>query len=277
MGQLCVNCIRIEGSQPVGPCLFRRQDAFTFLEIIFVIALIAVIYTFAAPQIGLRTGTEVTVKMGALAADIRNAYDLAVLSRKPYRLVFHLASGDYHLQTTDRDDFRLGDVKSDHDLSQEDERLLLEVFDEEFKDYEELAGEEVKDYETDDVIPAVSAVLKGKDKLRPVEWQDVATKKWKGKSLGPVLLIRDFQAEHHGNKQTLEELEEEGRAMLYFFPSGYVEKAVIHVAFRDEGIQIDEDQIPFTVTTNPREGTAEVESGYKEYEVHGDYKFANSE
>ena len=107
-----------------------------------------------------------------------------------------------------------------------------------------------------------------------MQWYPVASRQWKNKTIGPYLMVMDMWAEHHAEKQTYEALEEEARGYLYFFPQGYVEKAVIHLALRD-GDRIDTSEPPYTLTTNPYLGTADVESGYKEYDVHGDYKNEN--
>ena len=256
------------------PIKRNLQGAFTFLELIFVIAIVALIYTFAAPNLSVFTGAEQSVKLGALAADIRNAYDLSVLSRRPYRMVIDFVSGRYQLQTTEARDFKLGDEKMARDPTFEEEKVRQETFDEEFEAYEEIAGDEVQDIDNDRTIQPVSPVLQAKEKLRPVQWYPVASRQWKNKTIGPYLMVMDMWAEHHAEKQTYEALEEEARGYLYFFPQGYVEKAVIHLALRD-GDRIDTSEPPYTLTTNPYLGTADVESGYKEYDVHGDYKNEN--
>ena len=87
------------------------------MELIFVIAIVALVYTFAAPNLANFTGAETSVKLGALTADIRNAYDLSVLSRRPYRMVIDFVSGNYQLQTTERTDLSLASYHFVLDLS----------------------------------------------------------------------------------------------------------------------------------------------------------------
>jgi hypothetical protein len=80
-------------------------------------------------------------------------------------------------------------------------------------------------------------------------------------------MIKDMQSEHHGHKLDLSELGQDAHAMLYFFPRGYVERAVIHVAYKKSDMVPDESQEMYTITTNPFEGTAEVQPGYRDVDV----------
>jgi hypothetical protein len=109
-------------------------------------------------------------------------------------------------------------------------------------------------------------VITAKDQLRPPKWTRVDNMEWGGRTLGPNFIFKSFQAEHHATKQTFESLGEQARAMLYFFPSGYVEQCVMHIAFRKGAYEIDPDQEPYTVIINSAEGTASVTSGETDYE-----------
>lgn len=253
-----------EMTEGLGP---RSENGFSLLEVIIVISLMALVYTVALPNLNMRTGVETATKMGQLATDIRSAFDMAVLKRKNYRIVFNLVSSEYWLETTESERFYLGNEKLDRDLTKDEEKDLIENFDEDFEEYVELAGQEVEDSENERTVPPVSPVVSAKDKLKPVEWKPVENQEWGVRSLGPYLIIQDFMAEHHGQKQTAEELGESARAILYFFPSGYVEKAVIHIAVRKGDNQIDETELPFTLTTNSYTGTADVVSGYEEVDI----------
>jgi type II secretory pathway pseudopilin PulG len=242
----------------------HREAGFSLLEIIIVISLIVVVYSVALPNLRIQSGSEAAMKLAGLASDIRGAYDMAVLHRKPYRLVFMMMSGEYWLETTDATNFYLGSEQLDRDLTEEEENQAIEFFDEDFEPYVELAGREVEDPDSERVIRPTSPLLMAKERLRPVKWTPVQNSEWSRRSLGPYFLIQDFQAEHHKSRQTFEELGEQARAILYFLPNGYVEKAVIHIAVRKGDADIDETEQPYTVTTNPFIGTANAVSGYEE-------------
>jgi prepilin-type N-terminal cleavage/methylation domain-containing protein len=246
------------------------KDGFSLIEVIIVVALIAFVYSVAIPQLGQVTGSEVASKINQLASDVRNAYDLSVLTKKTYRLTFNLATGDYRLEESDREDIYLGNEKLDRDPTETEEKDAVVAFDMKFKDYEDLAGQVVVDQENDKEIPPTSPVIEAKGKLKPATWTPVENMEWAARTLGPNLMIKDMQSEHHGHKQDFTELGREARGMIYFFPNGYVQRAVIHIAYAKDEMTPDDSKEPYTITTNPYEGTAETANGYVEIDVHRD-------
>jgi prepilin-type N-terminal cleavage/methylation domain-containing protein len=243
---------------------------FSLIEVIVVVAIIAFVYTVAMPQFNARTGTEMTQKLNQLSSDVRSAYDLSVLTGKTYRFVFQFNSGDYWLEEPDRPDVYLGAEKLDRDPTEAEEKDEQQAFDTKFQEYVDLAGQAVADPKGDHEIPPTSPVVTAKAKLRKPTWTRVENLEWSARTLGPHLMIRDMQAEHHGHKQDLVELGPDARAMIYIFPSGYIERAVIHIAVKKDEMTPDETQEPYTITTDPYEGIAEIESGYQDVDVHED-------
>lgn len=244
----------------------NRQQGFSLIELLLVIATIGLLFVLAMPNMNIISSTEAAQKLGTLAGDIRSAFDMAVLHRRPHRLVFHFASGDYWLETTDRQDFFLGNEKMTRDLSPEELKDQIEIFNTEFEEYVELAGIEVEDHENERTIPPSSPLLKARERLKPVEWRRVQDTEWTRRSLGPHFVVMAMQAEHHERKITLEEFQDEAFAYLYFFPRGYVERAVIYIAPAGWNAG-DDEQLPYTITTDPYEGIAHVESGYHEVDI----------
>lgn len=245
---------------------------FTIIEILLVIALMGVIMLMALPNFNVVPGTEAAQKMGNLVGDISSAYDMAVLHKKYYRLAFEFKTGDYWLETTERERFYLGDTKLDRDPSPDEIKEENAEFEEKFERYVELAGKDVEDSENEKVIKATSPVLAARSKLKPVEWKTVEDAEWNRRSLGPSFVIRGAQMEHHTRLQTLEELGENGYAYLYFFPSGYVERAVIYIAPADLDDRAKLDEQTYTIVTEPYEGSASVSNGYKEVDLSKDAK-----
>lgn len=249
---------------------WASRSGFTLVEIIFVVVLMGLIYSVALPDLDLGVGTSRAARLGRVTSAVRTAFDMAVLYRKPYRLVFELQSGDYWLEETDRRDFLPGDLEMDRDLTEMEEKEAIENFDQEFEEYVDLAGQEIDDPENDRTFSPESPVLQAKDKLRPAKWTRVDSREWKERSLGPDFIIASLQAEHHGEKQTAGDLEEQARAMIYFYPAGYVERAVIHIARRKGDAGIDENEPGYTLVTHPWLGTAEVVPGTEEINVKDD-------
>lgn len=254
------------------PSAGGREAGFSLIEVIVVMALAALIFVVAAPSFTISEQTEATQKLGALAGDIRAAYDTTVLTRKPHRLVFSFGSGDYWLESTERDDFYMGDEKMDRDPTPEEIKDKIAAFEEEFEQYKLLAGKDVEDAENEKVVKPTSPLLAAKAKLSPAVWTAVEDAEWTVRHLGPQFGVRSMQAEHHGRLQTYEELGKEGFAYLYFFPQGYVERAVIHIAPADVDDKSKFDERTYTLTTEPYEGLAETTSGYKEVDITRDEK-----
>lgn len=239
----------------------NRHQGFTLIEIIFVITIIVITFSVALPNFALLTGTKVQETLGQLSADVRSAYDMAVLHRKPHRLVFMMATGDYWLEVADREKVFIADDKAKRDLSQEEEKDQRDAFEQLFEEYKTLAGQEYRDSDSYKVIKAFSPVLEAKADLMPPEWTRVENTEWRRRTIGPDLLFKLIKAEHHEREQTLANLGEEARAVVYFFPAGYAEPTVMHIAFRADGLEIDTTQEPYTLIINPYDGTASLENG----------------
>ncbi len=241
---------------------FTNIAAFTLIELIIVIALIASAYTVLMPNFSSQSATEVLSRLDRLSGDVRSAFDLAVLNRKTYRMVFEIHSGLYWLEETEQEDFFLAATKEgEGDPSPKRAKELQDEFDAQFEKYTQLAGETVKDPDSDKEIPPISPILKAKSKLKQAVWKKVESIEWGSRQLTPLLVIKDMQAEHHPVPVTFEgTAAEEGYGHIYFFPSGYVERAYLHIYYMT-GNQIDESKAPWTLVTHPYRGEATMESG----------------
>lgn len=235
---------------------------------IVVLAIVGMIFGALVPNFSLIESTDISVTLGRLASDVRNAFDTAVLTGKSHRMVFEPRSGQYWLEVVDREDFKISTEKQEYDLSPEEEREQQEIFDQTFQEFEDLAGEEIIDPETDEAIKPESPVLKAKKLLRPAMWSRVNYSEWGERTLAPLFVISEMLVEHHDTTQFLSDLPENGRFMLYFFPQGYVERAQIKVAFRLNEIgEINTEREPYVLTTDPFTGTVDVSGESRELEL----------
>ncbi len=245
------------------------EDAgFTFLEFIVVIALFAAVYVVAVPNLSITRTAEIDQKVGRLAVDFKSAYDMAVLTGKPHRLVFKFVTGQYWLEAAETRDFTFDLDEKGEDLSPEREKETLLAFDENFQEFEDLAGSEIEDSDNERVFTPESPVVKAKDKLRPPEWKRLENREWGVRFLGPELMLMDLEAEHHLFPIKLDITDEDQVGMIYFFPSGYVERAVIHFGLQDGDLERDESQPPYTAITVSHQGTLSITSGYEEVDIH---------
>ncbi len=246
----------------------KMQSGVTMIELMVIVGLIAFIYSIAIPQFSLRSGVEVATKSQRLADDIRSAFDMAVLNNKTHRIVFELATGKYHLEVAEGK-FYMDEPAGGHDPSEEEVKTKEELFEAQSKEFTALAGDPIKDDDGKPIAGSnVSPILKNREKVAPTKWKLVENLEWTNRSLGDFLLISEMQAEHHAEKQSMAELGPKGRAFLYFFPQGYVERAYIKIALKLDDMVIDESQPPYTITTKSFLGTANVQSGAVEFNVH---------
>jgi type II secretory pathway pseudopilin PulG len=245
----------------------RSQSAMALIELLVVIGLMAVTFSIMIPQFNARTGTEAANRVQRLADSIRSAYDMAVLNQKTYRLVFELGSGKYYLQVATRE-FISDTGKVIKDPSEEEDKGIKEAFKEKTEEYKNMAGELTKDEDGEEIPGSnLSPILKNRDRAAPVEWETVDGLEWTNLSLGDFLILSEMQAEHHGQKQLMNELGPSGRVFIYAFPEGRVEKAYFRVSYRGDGFSVDDTQPPYTLVTNPFTGSVQVLSGVVEIDV----------
>ena len=122
-------CLRDQTSRWPDPASKGSTAAgFTLIEVILVIALMAIVFILVVPNFNIVPSSEASSKINGLAGDIRAAYDMAVLHRKPYRLVFEFKTADYWLESTERLDFQLGDNPTFKDQSPAETKYAVTQF-----------------------------------------------------------------------------------------------------------------------------------------------------
>lgn len=238
----------------------------TLLEIIIVVALVAALFTAALPDLGIVSETKVSSKLGLLSADIRRAFDFAVLNGRPYRLAFHLASGDYWLEESEQEEFKLPDPSVEDEFGYLTPEEKKEAFESSFEQYTELAGDPINDPDSEIKIEASSPVILAKDKLGPNVWYKVKDPEWRGRSLGPELIIKDVQIEGPRPTVSIEGDDPDQQAYLYILPAGYIDRAAIHIFYRRGEYSLDTQQKPYTVFTRPHRGEAVIYGGERDIE-----------
>lgn len=261
----------LRGSSKTVKFIFFKnsRSGLTLLEIIIVIALMAGMMIYAMP--GITDSKDYITRINLIASDIKNAYDTSVLTGKPYRLVFDFSSKQYWIETTTATDFRISRDPSGRDLNDEQAKEKKEMFELEFEEYVELAGREVTDPDSGEPIKPDSPLMRAKSKLIDPPWFEVGGVEWPKRSIGPDLAFAVIQTEHLDEPINGFEEDKGTVAHLYFFPTGYVEKAFILIRAVDNADQIIEEEEPFTVETFPYEGIAIVTDGEKEMKFDNTY------
>lgn len=237
----------------------QKRSGMTLLEIIIVIAIIAVMYAVAMPQFSVRSGVELSTKLGQITTDIRSAADLALLTKNSYRIVFMLESGDYWLETTEKQNFYLGDELLSKDPTEEEEKMEIEDTNYKFQRYEDQTEREYTDPDSGDKIQPVSIVLSAKDKLTPPTWRMVENLEWSKRELGSYFVIQDAFSSRFNSPVQRSSASDQDRFIIYFLGNGYIDDAILHIASKDDP---DNRDLSYTIRVKPYEGVAEALDGY---------------
>lgn len=251
--------------------LRKDSSGFTLIEVMIVIALMALVYSLVIPRFTTDASAAFN-SLSRLSNDVRSAFDTAVLTGKTHRLVFNLRSGKYWLEVTDADDVYLGAEVEGTDLNESLLEEQKENFELRFEKYKDLAGEAVKDDEEDAAdIPPPSPVMKAKDKLKGPTWRKVESLEWGNRQLVDILIINDIKAEHHASPITLEDhsADDEIMATIQVMPSGYIEQTIFHIYYRKGENEANFDRKPFTLLIHPTLGIANYVVGLKEIDEDG--------
>ena len=146
------------------------NSAFSLLEVIIVVALLAGVYSYALPQFRIFTGLEESSTLSRLTVDIRSAYDIAVLTGKVHRLVFRLDTGEYWLEMSDSNQIHLNVDGQDHDSTEYEEQEELQTFQDDFQIYEDMMLSPVYDPEDEVEIKLITPLIVAKEQLKPPRW-----------------------------------------------------------------------------------------------------------
>ena len=250
----------------------KSNAGFTLIEIVVVVALMVSVYAVIAPQVARMTGNNVNTVLGRLNGDVRAAYDMAVLHNKNYRLAFDFKDHKYWLEVLVQGKFLISDPDSEVSQFKEfgDQEQAEAAFEEWFSTYENLAGEEYKDPDSDEVIKPASPVLAAKSKLKDLElpkWEKVENLEWAVREIAPTLLWMGIQTENTSEYFSWETLGENKVVYINFFPSGYVERAFLHIGYDDGNGKPDNNEKPYTLITFPNQGISNLEVGALEFKL----------
>lgn len=211
----------------------RNNHAFTILELLIVIGIVAMMMSLAVGTIGVSTSAQLKKESAALAAAVRYSYHQAAIKNLPYRIVFDMTDQAYWLEEGSGP-FYLG--------KEEEEKKKEETKKQEAKKGEEEG--EGSESEGGEAPSADEASFAAEDSvIKKVVFKD-------------EIKIRDVYVAHQ------EEPVSGGQAFLYFFPHGLTEKSVIHLS--DE-----EGENNMTIVVNPVTGKARIENGYLEHDKLG--------
>ena len=219
---------------------FRRpwSSGYTLIELAAVIGIVLIMSIAGFATIQSVRKADISSSAAKIAASVRYLYDLSVLNNRPYRLVIDLANGSYWGELVEAGAGGCGTA------------LLPSAYDEKFANAKSgqtgaagTGASRMRDGAAGGLAGA--AGMQGEEPVAGA----VAPKDGGGmgkdnlltkRTLPKGLKFSGVMTSHQ------EEMTEEGRDEVYFFPSGYVERAYIFLK-RDDDV--------YTVETVPLRGT----------------------
>ena len=214
-----------------------RSRGFTLIEIVVALALIGLLMGVAVGQMDRVFELEMKKTSNKLASTIRYLYNKAAMEKLYIRLVFDFEEQSYWVEAT-ADPVVV--VREDASTFAPKEGEKSGEGEEEPAESAEASAEEAPTEEggvqklkaPEPKFGAVDSFL-----LRPTKLPD-------------SVFFKDLYVEHRQGAV------EGGKESIYFFPNGYVEKAVINL--RDE-----EDEVHYSLATNPINGRVSIEPEYR--------------
>lgn len=196
-----------------------QEEGYTILELSVVLVIVMLVTGVVVVGVSNVRKADLSSSCAKISASIRYLYDLAVINNKGYKLVIDINEGKYWGEEASKG------YCDDYLLPSEEERK--------FK-----GGAQLLEKKGSDIPSSVSVGSQNTgEPLIPEKKQNLLreVKLPKGISFSQVMTS-------HQDEPT-----EDGKAEIYIFPSGYVEKSFIY---------IKEDDEIFTVETIPLRGTA---------------------
>jgi general secretion pathway protein H len=215
----------------LGPSNAR---GFTLIELGVSIVIIAMMATAVVVSVSNIRRADLKKSSGIMAGSMRYLYNLAVINRRPYRLVIDIGDGKFwgeELASNDPCDRYLPATDIDpRSKEEEEERLRAKTSTMGSKKKPRLGREE-------DEEPPAPAFSKPKDNLLTT------------RELPRGVKVTGVLTSHH------QEVQQEGAVAIHFFPGGYAEKAYIWMGYSEGS---DEDEAPepeITVSLSALMGT----------------------
>lgn len=227
-------CRRSGGSDGTGAARRRRAAGFTLIELGAVMAIVMVLIVAGVATLQNVRKADISTSAAKLSTAIRYLYDLAAVNNRTYRLVIDLETRTYWGERIDAANL------CDAAVLPSDEERQFGVRD---RDEDEEAEAAARDGEPAgaEVEEDAPGALGPDGKPKPRVKDNLLTPRELPKGIRFLGVMTSHQ----------DERTEEGQAEVYFFPSGYVERAFIY---------LERDTEVYTVETLPLRGVGVIHS-----------------
>src|SRR5262245_21332383 len=240
----------------------RRQRGMTLIEIMIVLLIIGLLAGGAVLSYRAVGRAQVRGAASKLAAGIRYLYDRAVVTGKYYRLTIDLEKGSYYAEVSDERFY----------VNAEKEKApgRGKAFDADAETKER----DKEEKERRDRNQGLAAQLQPPPEPKRAHFQE-----FKDAMLPRVDMRGAFVRDIYTPRQREPYIH--GKAFLYFFPDGHVERSVIHVSEGKPLLPDDDlpakrdDSVVYTLILHPLTGRVELSTG--DYDVPSDFDTVEEE
>lgn len=176
----------------IQKCRALAERGMTLIELVVVMAIIAIMFVVGAVGISAIRGADVDASASVIAGAMTYVSSLAVHENKTFRLVLDMDQKGYWVEAVDTDDPCARFLPDEVDVGLEDK-----------------SAETPEDIDEEDAAPAASFSQQAGDLL-------------KGR-LEPGTNVAAILTSHHDQPQ------EGGRSAIYFYPNGQAERALVWI------------------------------------------------
>ncbi|MFA4875655.1 MAG: type II secretion system protein [bacterium] len=221
------------------------SSGFTLLEIVVALAIVALILGVVVSRMDTMLEWDMKKASNKLATTIRYLYNKSATEGLYIRLVLDIDENSYWVEAT-TDQFALSSGEGEKKKSGAEKKNAEKKTEGEKPGAAEAPAAEEAAKEKGAAPGGAAEPLKAKE---PVFTQ-VEEFLLKPTKLPDTVFFKDVYVEHEQNAVA------GGKAMIHFFPNGYVEHAVINL--RDEG-----DERNYSLETNPVSGQVSIDDKYR--------------
>ncbi len=253
-----------------------KEQGFTLIEIILVLALIGAIAGVVIPNLTLTVDSQMSSALRNLTGQVRSAYDDAIFTGRLHRMVFDMKTGEYWVEQAPlgfegRPPLIEAASETDSALKRDKRNELIKSLDDKAKN---AANRQMPTSTTTDTkyyslrsIPVVQ-----RKTLRPIEWREINDAvTYRQKLPGKVIFAQitsmiSYKTYNYVDIFSNSDKSIKVYAYIYFLPNGTATPTSLKLATRqtrNEGA-IDDEGLKYTINLNTLTGESHLLEGFQD-------------
>lgn len=253
-----------------------KEQGFTLIEIILVLALIGAIAGVLIPNLNLTVDSQMSTALRNLTGQVRAAYDNAIFTGRLQRMIFNIKTGEYWLEQAPlgfegRPPLIDTDSETDSMIKKDKRNDLVKFLDDKAKN---LSNRQMPTSTTTNIkyyslrsIPIVQRKI-----LRPVEWREINDAVTYRQKLPGQIIFAQISLGISPKKYEYVEINSNSDkskkeyAYIYFLPNGTTTPISIKLATRQDKNEnaIDDNGPKYTINLNTLTGESHLLEGFQD-------------